>query len=112
MTQEGVAALTGFGVLAIAGFLAGTVMAKFPRAPAIVAGFAVAAYVVLVVVAGVWVAACPGCTSYISYDSSRPIDLFVAIFWGGLLTAGVVLLTSLGMGISLFARWLRERAAT
>ena len=112
MSQEGIAALTGFGVLAIAGFLAGTAMAKFPRAPTIVAGLAVAAYVVLVIVAGVWVAACPGCTSYTSYDSSRTLDLAIAVLWGGILTAGVVIFTSLGMGISLFARWLRERAGS
>ena len=112
MSQDGVAALTGFGVLAIAGFLAGTAMAKFPRAPAVVIGFTGAAYVVLVILAGVWVAACPGCTSYTSYDSSRGLDLAIAVLWGGILTAGVVIFTSLGMGISLFARWLRERGAT
>lgn len=111
MSQDWVAALSGFGVLAIVGFLAGTGMAKFPLAPTVVAGFAVAAYVVLVILAGAWVAACPGCTSHTSYDSSRIIDLAVAVLWGGILTAGVVLLTSLGMGISLFARWLRQRAA-
>lgn len=112
MSQEWVAALTGFGLLAVVGFLAGTVMAKFPRGPAVVVGFAAAAYVVLVILAGVWVAACPGCTSYMSYDSSRTLDLAIAVLWGGILTAGVVIFTSLGMGISLFARWLRQRAAS
>ena len=112
MSQEWVAALTGFGVLAIVGFLAGTAITKLPRAPAVVAGFALATYLVLVILAGVWVAACPGCTSHTSYDSSRWLDLTLAILWGGLLTAGVILLTSLGMGISLFARWLGERAGS
>lgn len=111
MSQDGVAALIGFGVLAVAGLLAGVVSSRFRRAPAVIVGFTMAGYFAIVILAGSWVAACPGCASHTSYDSSRWLDLAIAVLWGGILMAGVVLITSLGMGVSVFARWLRDRTA-
>lgn len=82
--------------LAALGFVAGASRLRFARAPAIAIGTIIAGYVALLAVTGTYVAACPGCTSHISYDSSRGFDLFVAILWGALLTAGIVLCISIG----------------
>jgi len=91
--------------LAALGFGAGVASACFPRAPWIVAGVVMAGYVVLLIVTSVYTAACTSCTSHISYDSSRPIDLVVAVFWGALFTAGIVLCTAAGtLSATLFRR--------
>jgi len=42
----------------------------------------VASYVLLLGVTATYVAVCPGCTSRMSYDSARSLELVLAIFWG------------------------------
>ena len=94
--------------LAALGFVAGASSARFPQAPRI-AGLAIAAgYVVLLGITAAYAAACPGCTSHISYDSTRPIDLIAAVFWGGIFTAAIVLCISAGsIASTAFRRLLR-----
>ncbi len=94
--------------LAAIGFVAGASRLRFARAPGIAVAAIIAGYVTLLVVAGAYVAACSSCTSHISDDSSRVIDLFVAILWGGLFTAGIVLCISAGsLAATLWRRLLR-----
>ena len=102
---------TIFGTLMVLGFLAGAARAKLPRGPYIAAFAIIIGYVALLVVTGGWVAACPGCTSHISYDSSRAIDLMAAILWGGAFTFSILLFILLGGGVSSFVQWLLNRRA-
>ncbi len=92
--------------LAALGFVAGASNARFPRAPWIAAAAVVMGYFALLAVTGGWVAACAGCSSHISYDSARWLDLYAAIFWGGLFTAGIVLSVSVGSLVSTAVRRL------
>jgi len=94
--------------LAWAGFIAGASSGRFPRAPWIAAGAVVAGYAVLIVVTGVYTAACTSCGAHMSYDSARSVDLVLAVFAGALLTAGIVLCISVGsLSATLFHRLLR-----
>src|SRR3972149_6755945 len=100
---------TIFGTLMVLGFLAGAARVKVSRAPAIAATVVIAGYVALLAVTGGWVAACPSCSSHISYDSARGLDLIAAIFWGVFFTAGIVLFISLGIGVSFVVQKLARR---
>ena len=108
-TRDQIFIWTIFGTLMVLGFLAGVARLRVPRAPGLAASAIVAAYVALLAVTGGWVAACPGCTSHISYDSARPVDLFAAIFLGGLFTAAIILFISLGTGVSFVVQKLAQR---
>lgn len=102
-------ALIAVSVLAGVGFLGGLARPKISATPAAVSMGVVIGYVLLLTVTGGWVTACPGCTSFVSYDSSRSLDLGVAIFWGAIFTAGIVLCTWLGAGIGALARRIARR---
>ena len=95
---------TIFGTLMVLGFLSGALRGKLPRAPRIAIIVTVAGFAGLLAVTAGWVAACPGCTSHISYDSTRSVDLFAAIFWGGLFTFGILLFIRLGGIVSVLAQ--------
>lgn len=110
METDGIWALVGVGVLCAAGFVAGLARLKSRRAPAIAGSVIVAGYLMLLAVTGIWVAACPGCTSHISYDSARPVDLIMAFFWGALFTTGIIMFILLGAGVSTAVGRLREGA--
>lgn len=98
-----------FGIvisLAALGFVAGLgkpVLANAARTVVVLVAFG---YVTLLVVTGIYVAACPGCTSHLSYDSARIIDLIAAIFWGAVFLTGIVALTWLGSATSSVLRRL------
>lgn len=100
---------TIFGTLTVLGFLAGAARARLPRAPYIAAFAIIIGYVALLVVTGAWVGACPSCSSHVSYDSSRAIDLMAAILWGGVFTFSILLFILLGGGVSSFVQWLLNR---
>lgn len=86
--------------LAAVGLLAGLGRGRFPRAPLALVLLATAGYLSLLTITGIYVAACPGCTSHISYDSARWADLYSAFFWGTLFLVGIVGVTWFGTMLS------------
>jgi hypothetical protein len=101
---------TPYGTFVVLGFLAGVLGTRVPRVPTIAFAAAILGYVTLITVTGAWFAACTDCESrYV--ESTRQFELIMAIVWGAVLTAGIIIFTSLGVGISTFARWLSSRQA-
>lgn len=101
---------TIFGTLMVLGFLAGAARGWLPRAPRVAIIETVAGFAALLAVTIAWVVACPGCTSHVSYDSSRAIDLMAAVLWGGTFTLAILLFVRLGSLLHELAVWLRARA--
>jgi hypothetical protein len=93
--------MTAWGVATVVGFVAGLAYPWYPVARTITVTGTLVGYVVLLLVVGMWVAACPGCDSFNSYDSLRGIDLMMAFFWGGLMSAVIIGFTYLGSAITL-----------
>jgi hypothetical protein len=81
--------LIGLAVLSV---VAGAMRAKYPTAPVIATYALIGLWLGVLALAGIWVAACPGsdCESWQSYDSPRLLDLYMAFFWGGLFTVGLI----------------------
>jgi hypothetical protein len=81
--------------LAAAGFLASLLLGRVPKlfVAAVLGGWAI-----VMVAAGAWYASCTRCTSHASYDSARDIDFWMAVYFGGFVSAcilGVAWLASL-----------------
>ncbi len=104
--REAVITFSLVSALAALGFGAGLARAWLPRAAGLAVAAIVIGYLALLAVTAGWVAACSGCASHISYDSARWLDLYAAIFWGGLFTAGIVLSVSVGSLVSTALRRL------
>lgn len=100
MHQYGAEALIAFGVAAALALASGLARPWLPWAATAVRLAVPVAFVVLLAVVGVWVAACPGCDSYNSYDSTRVLDLYIAFLWGGAFTLTLLGLTWLGAALS------------
>jgi len=60
-------------------------------------------YVVLVVVTGIWTAACAGCDGYRSYDiATRGVNLIWAFFLGGFMAATIISFAWFGAVVATF----------
>ena len=90
MDQYALEALISFGAVTGIGFLAGLSRTRFPLAATLVGWATVFGYLVLLAVVGAWVADCPGCESFQSYDSPRALDLIMAFVWGGIFTLTIL----------------------
>lgn len=97
-------------IIAVLGLAAGLARPRFSFAPVVMSWALVAGYAILLITAGAWVAACPGCTSLRSYDSTRVIDLMIAFYWGGLFLACELAIVWLGAGIAALVGRRRTRA--
>ncbi|MGB2695686.1 MAG: hypothetical protein WBD55_10940 [Dehalococcoidia bacterium] len=100
MDQYAAEALIMFGLVAVIALGSGLARPWLPWAATAMRWAIPLAFVVLLAVVGVWVAACPGCDSYNSYDSTRVLDLYVAFLWGGMFTVVLLGLTWLGASLS------------
>ena len=95
---------TPYAATVIAGFLAGTAWPRHRSAPWIAALAVVAGYVIVLVMAGAWYAACPGCAGYGGGDSTRELDFWLAIYGGAVFTFGVLLFIALGAALAAILR--------
>jgi hypothetical protein len=106
--RENLLIWTPYGIVVVLGFLAGLLWPR-SRAPFVAAAAIVMGYFVLIAVTGIWYAACRECEAYQSYDSTRLIDLYMAILFGAILAAGALLFVWLGTVIGLAARRVRSQ---
>jgi len=101
---------TPIGILSVLGFFSGLVWRRYRLAPAVATGLIVLGYLTLLAVTGLWVLDCRDCTAWISDDSSRVADLYVALVLGGFVTAGIIAVTWLGALLSsVYSLLLRRR---
>lgn len=107
---ENLAFFTPLGVLTLLGVLAGLARPRYPVAPVIATLVVLACYGVLLAVAGVWTLECRDCTAWVSDDSARVADMFVAAWYGGVLSFAIIGVTwSAALLSALLA--LRRRAS-
>jgi hypothetical protein len=86
--------------VAAAGFAIGLARGRLPVGPLAFTGAVVGGYVVLIVVTGIWTAACPGCDGYRSYDIvTRGVNLIWAFVLGGAIAATIIAATWLGAAV-------------
>jgi hypothetical protein len=96
--EIGFPALVSLAVLCV---IAGALRVRYPTAPVIATYALIGLWLAVLALTGIWVAACPSdCESWQSYDSTRWIDLYMAVLWGGLFTAGLIGIVWLSATIS------------
>jgi hypothetical protein len=84
---------TPYAVLFVLGFLAGLLRPKVPWAATAVSAIVIIGYLTVIAITGVWAASCTECGAWRDYDMTRAVDIYLAIFWGGILGGGILLVT-------------------
>ena len=105
-----VAFITVTSTLAALGFSAGAIGARYPKAPWIATAVVLAGYVVLVAISIGWYENCRNCESWRSYDSTRGLEVLLAVFYTPFVAAPIIAIIWLGALLSRVFVQLRRGA--
>jgi hypothetical protein len=96
--------------VAALGFIAGLMGIRYAKAPWIATGLILLGYGVLVAVSIGWYESCRNCESAFSYDSTRGLEVLLALVWGFFVAAPIIAIIWLGALLSRVFVHLRRGA--